>query len=90
MNPRKNLVGRQFGRLTVIAFSGKNTFHNTKWMCLCECGGIRDNVLYQSLISGRTVSCGCAPRGDGPREPKPPRRKKKPTPPPESPSVEWG
>lgn len=67
MNPRKNLLNRRFGLLTVIAFAGKNAYHNTLWMCECDCGAIKDRVLYQNLVNGRTTSCGCTPRGPAPK-----------------------
>jgi hypothetical protein len=31
-----NLVGEQFGRLTVVAFAGRKS--RSMWRCICECG----------------------------------------------------
>lgn len=57
---RLDLAGKCFGRLTVIADSGRST--NTKKAALhrvqCDCG---KKLLVDSahLTSGETVSCGC-------------------------------
>lgn len=60
---RKNdldLTGRRFGKLTVLyKISGKGV--NAIWKCRCDCGN-ETNVIQQSLISGRTKSCGCVHR----------------------------
>lgn len=57
-----DLVGRRFGKLTVlhrnadhIAPSGQ---HIRMWQCRCDCGNER-NVAGQNLIKGHTQSCGC-------------------------------
>lgn len=51
-----DLVGKTFGRLTVV----KSTLLNSilKWECLCSCGGLAI-VLGNHLIKGSTTSCGC-------------------------------
>ncbi|MCK5788820.1 MAG: hypothetical protein KAH32_07465, partial [Chlamydiia bacterium] len=54
----RDLTGLVFGRLTVIALAGKNKHKHTLWQCLCECGS-KVVVEGQSLITGRTTSCGC-------------------------------
>jgi hypothetical protein len=54
---RLELVGRKFGRLTVISF---DTMKNNQsiWKCLCDCGnGVE--VRGNQLTSGNTRSCGC-------------------------------
>lgn len=60
----KNLVGHQFGRLTVLAFHEHRRFPSGKcyrtWRCQCECGNKELIVIPQvNLEHGRTVSCGC-------------------------------
>ena len=55
---REELVGRKFGRLTVMEFSGKNKFRNLKWICVCDCGCEKEVFGYR-LKSGETQSCGC-------------------------------
>lgn len=57
-NYPKDLTGQTFGRLTVLSRMGKTRHHNSLWLCLCECGEYKDNVLYGSLKSGRTKACG--------------------------------
>lgn len=56
-----DLVGRRFGRLVVQSYAGKKYGKHTSWNCLCDCGKTVD-VIYQSLIKGRTTSCGCYAR----------------------------
>ena len=55
--PRKEWIGKQFGKLTVVEYAGKwDGIHH--WKCRCECGN--DTVVTQSnLKSGHTISCGC-------------------------------
>ena len=51
------LIGKQFGKLTVIAYVEHKKSH-PYWKCLCECGST--NITAQSsLIKGLTKSCGC-------------------------------
>lgn len=52
-----DITGRQFGRLTVIAYSHTN-HRRTYWLCRCVCG-IDKIVLKTNLISGTVGSCGC-------------------------------
>ena len=54
----RDLIGRKFGRWSVIAFCGvSNT--NAKWLCRCECG-VEKSVAGYSLIQGQSTSFGCA------------------------------
>ena len=56
---RKNLMGKTFGRLTVIKDSGERAKNgNILWECVCECGKKR-LVLGANLLNGQTKSCGC-------------------------------
>lgn len=63
--PNKNhqdLIGRRFGRLIVIAFSGYRTTKSgapiKRWKCRCDCG-IKLDVDNNNIRSGHTKSCGC-------------------------------
>jgi hypothetical protein len=62
-NNVNDLVGRKFGKLTVIGFShaGPHGAHGRIryfWHCQCECGGKK--TVYSSLLTGKlTGSCGC-------------------------------
>lgn len=51
-----DLMGKKYGRLTVVSLSskGKRTF----WNCLCECGNLCTTEAY-GLKSGNCKSCGC-------------------------------
>ena len=60
MPPLIDLVGKRFGRLTVIRKSiSRNNF--LYWVALCDCGQTVE-VLGQSLRRGETKSCGCLQR----------------------------
>ena len=57
-NHRKlNLVGQQFGELTVIKQFGSDSRGNVIWECLCSCGRIK-NIIGFSLTMGKTTACG--------------------------------
>ena len=56
--PKKlNLLGQQFGRLTVIA-SAENKGRRSQWLCQCQCGN-KKICLTESLRAGTCQSCGC-------------------------------
>lgn len=53
----RDLTGKRFGKLTVIKRSNEKS-SRVKWECKCDCGNII-TVYSNSLVSGRTKSCGC-------------------------------
>ena len=56
---KKNLAGKQFGRLTVMEGTDERTHNRSiKWLCRCQCG---NDVVVESgsLLRGHTRSCGC-------------------------------
>lgn len=56
-----NLIGQQFGRLTVKARLGIRAVNGRThlyWSCICVCGKQTETSSY-SLRSGNTRSCGC-------------------------------
>lgn len=56
----KDLTGKQFGSLKVIELSEiKN--HKSYWRCKCSCGKIVE-IRSQSLVEGRSKTCGCSYR----------------------------
>jgi len=55
-----NLVGKQFGRLVIVEYSGLKRGHRY-WECQCDCGEIT-TVSAKHLKSGNTKSCGCLRR----------------------------
>lgn len=54
----QNLIGRVFGRLTVLAETPNSDPRRRKWACRCECGTITSTVGY-AMLAGKTQSCGC-------------------------------
>lgn len=58
MRRAKDITGRRFGRLTVLQRASSDTFGNSAWLCLCDCG--KKKVIGRpNLISGNSTSCGC-------------------------------
>ena len=60
--PSRDLMDRRFGKLVAkfslgTRFQGKCRYRD-KWLCECDCGSI-SSVWAQSLLSGKTKSCGC-------------------------------
>ncbi len=53
-----SLVGKTFGRLTVLALDHKNERLKPYWRCLCKCGAEKV-IRGDALTSGATRSCGC-------------------------------
>ena len=53
-----NLIGQKFGRLTVLERDTTKRSNYAYWICRCNCGNII-SVRRDSLINGRTQSCGC-------------------------------
>lgn len=56
-----NLLGRRFGRLTVIEKDKNYTCGGQQhcvWICACDCGNTI-SIRASSLLSGHTKSCGC-------------------------------
>lgn len=52
------MVGKRFGRLTVIDEAGISETGLAMWECVCECGRLAI-VRGTHLRSGRIKSCGC-------------------------------
>ena len=55
---RKDLTGQRFGRLVVIEPVTTGEYHNSVWLCQCDCGNKKIVPTYR-LLNGRTYSCGC-------------------------------
>lgn len=53
-----DLKGQRFGKLLVLKKSNNRCHTGVKWICQCDCGNIVE-VASQSLLKGRTKSCGC-------------------------------
>ena len=51
----KDISGRKFGKLTALY---RDNDDRRKYVCLCDCGNTK-SIFRNSLVRGRTVSCGC-------------------------------
>ena len=56
----KDLVGKKFGKLTVLELIGKDKKSHRQYKCLCDCGKYK-NVWSDKLTrkTGSIKSCGC-------------------------------
>ena len=56
--PPQNLIGKRFGRLTVIKDAGRKEAGGVLWQCKCDCG---NEVVVETkyLNQGHVQSCGC-------------------------------
>ena len=60
--PAANLIGREFGRLTVIERAGTDGY-SSLWRCRCSCTAGKVIIVSNSnLRKGSTSSCGCLQR----------------------------
>ena len=57
-NQTKDLIGKQFDRLTVKEKIGINKRHQMEWLCDCICGNHKVATSVD-LIHGKVTSCGC-------------------------------
>lgn len=63
-NAQENMIGKKFGKLTILKDSGKrNTCGNIIYICQCECGNLCERI-GSNLITNKNVneyipSCGC-------------------------------
>lgn len=57
----ESLVGKTYGRLTVVSYYGRNKWKKPEWVCQCACG-VEKVVGGAALRQGLTISCGCAQR----------------------------
>lgn len=55
---RPSLLGRRFGRLTVVERAGQAYNRAYIWRCQCDCGG-ESLVKTGNLKAGGALSCGC-------------------------------
>lgn len=58
MSDVNQLVGKKFGRLTVLRITGSTEDHNRDAGCMCECG-TPVIARVDNLRAGKTKSCGC-------------------------------
>ena len=61
--PTIPMIGKRFGRLTVVAEGEKpKGRRQAHWICRCDCGTVTAPVDGSSLRKGHTKSCGCYKR----------------------------
>lgn len=53
-----DMIGKKYGRLTVIARAENSAKGRARWLCKCDCGNEKI-VLGKHLRNGSTQSCGC-------------------------------
>lgn len=53
-----DLIGKKYGKLTVIKETGRDKHNQRKWSCKCECGK-RIETTTASLSMNKRLSCGC-------------------------------
>jgi hypothetical protein len=63
-NSPSHLIGKRFGKLTVINYAESRAQPSGKirhrWVCLCDCGNISPSVSSSNLLKKNgTKSCGC-------------------------------
>src|SRR5690625_679951 len=54
-----NIIGKRYGRWTVLEYAGKNKHGQDTWLCRCDCGTER---VVRGLGGIRSKSCGCLQR----------------------------
>ena len=60
MSKLKNLIGMQFGRLTVLERADNAKDGSSRWLCQCNCEEHNTGIVSgRNLNSGHTKSCGC-------------------------------
>lgn len=60
---KQGLLGKKFGRLTVIKDSGNDKQGQLLWKCVCKCGR-EIKVKTQDLQRGMKKHCGCLDRSN--------------------------
>lgn len=59
MTIQNEMIGKRFGRLTVIEYVGVNKHRKALFICKCDCGKITKPIIGGNLRDGGTKSCGC-------------------------------
>ena len=55
---KEDLVGQKIGRWTVIKYDHTDKNYRSYFLCKCNCGKEKI-VARHSLVTGRSLSCGC-------------------------------
>jgi hypothetical protein len=59
-----DMIGKKFGKLTVVSENGKNKNGHIKYVCKCDCGETKE-IFGTHLREGKIVSCGCKNKVNG-------------------------
>lgn len=59
MSKKVEMLGKKFGRLTVVEESPIRKNKTVYWVCKCECGNTTQPIKGTLLRAGTTKSCGC-------------------------------
>jgi hypothetical protein len=54
----ENLIGKTYGRLTVVDYAERAADTHARWLCKCQCGNetiVRNNNIKRGIVK----SCGC-------------------------------
>lgn len=55
-----NLLGKRYNKLTVIARATNTESGKSRWICLCDCGNIKEKaVTGYDLTHNKVKTCGC-------------------------------
>ena len=57
-NPKNDLIGKKFNKLTVLELTDLKQQGGKVWKCECECGNITFATTHE-LVSNSIMSCGC-------------------------------
>ena len=57
-NPRKDLTGMRFGKLSVVKMVSHDKHRRVLWGCLCDCGS-KKITATSNLTCGASRHCGC-------------------------------
>lgn len=57
----KEMIGKRFGKYTVISLDETSSNKAYKYFCRCDCGKVK-SIRGAELRRGRVYSCGCARR----------------------------
>lgn len=58
MPKHKDITGQKFGRLTALYRLHNNHTVRTYWLCICECGNLKESEI-SNLLKCNITSCGC-------------------------------
>jgi hypothetical protein len=61
MSKKLDIIGKKYGKMTVLSEGGRTNFGKVKFICKCDCGNTKE-VIGSGLLRGTTTSCGCVHR----------------------------